>query len=98
MARCCTTRPRISRWAGCNVSRHRRGLTIIELLVAGLIAVVVGSGVLALATASWQSHDAILAQNQVQREARAGLDMVCHYVRNLWPWTGTHGINQATDG
>jgi Tfp pilus assembly protein PilW len=66
--------------------RRKQGMTVIELMIAGILTLLVGAGTYALLTRAWNTHDALITQNMVQREARAALDMACDGLRDISPW------------
>lgn len=69
-----------------NKRRSTRGLTFIEMLIAGAVILIVLAGISTLLVRAWANQDALLTQNLVQQQARAALDMVIDEVRTLNPW------------
>ena len=59
----------------------RRGLTMVEMLVALAILVVIMVGVAGLLETSWQSFSDLKWQNRVDSEARRALDAISDSVR-----------------
>lgn len=59
----------------------RRGFTLFEFLVAGLIIVAVGSGIGLILQAHWNAYRDTLYQNRVNLEARRALDAICDQIR-----------------
>jgi hypothetical protein len=53
---------------------RRRGVTLMEMLIAGLIMSLVGVGIYNMIRASYDSHDRILDQNTSQARSRQAVD------------------------
>ncbi len=66
--------------------RNVYGLTLIELMIAGALVTLVGAGTFALLSRAWKNQEALLTQNEVQRDARAGCDLVCDAIRGIPYW------------
>jgi len=66
--------------------RRTYGATLIELMVIGMVTLFLGAGIFTLVRRAWANHDALLIQNEIQRQARAAMDMVCDEIRNIAPW------------
>ncbi len=69
--------------------RAKGGFTLVELLVTGIIALLIGSGLFVLAAQTWLSEQTILNQNTAQSEAREAVNMVVNDVLQLEPGPST---------
>jgi hypothetical protein len=72
--------------------RRTHGMTLVELIVAGFIVLTVSSGIFVILNRAWESYDALLTQNMVQREARAALDLAVDAVRSIPLWDNVAGL------
>jgi type II secretory pathway pseudopilin PulG len=71
---------------------RRRGFTLVELMLVGMLTLLVSLGTFALAYRAWRSQEEILIQNEVARQARAAADAAADVLRNM-PWGPTNQSN-----
>lgn len=62
-------------------ARSPRGMTLIETLVTGLVAIMLGAGLWTLLRSSYDSQYALVNQNAVNAEARATVDVFADHLR-----------------
>lgn len=70
---------------------RRRGFTLIEMMVAGLVSVLLGAAVLSLLRASYDNQYMLMNQNMVNTAARQAIDTFADNLR------GSQGLT-AADG
>jgi hypothetical protein len=68
---------------------RRRGITLIEMMIYGAIALLTGAALLTLAARAWANYEVLLTQNMIQRQARAAVDLVADEIRNI---PGSNGM------
>jgi hypothetical protein len=78
---------------------RQRGALMFELLVGGLIALVLGGGIMALMQGTYASRKAVMGQNASAAAARQPIDTLADHVRNAFlnsnaNWTA---ISAATE-
>lgn len=61
---------------------RRRGLTLVELLIAGLLITVAGGALVGIFGMSFRVHDVVIGQNIAYSEARKGVDLMADHIRN----------------
>ena len=64
----------------------QRGGTLVELMVAGMMMLLVGVGLLALMQGTYSSRDDIRGENTAFAEARQALDNLADNIRNGQPY------------
>ena len=62
---------------------RRRGITLIEILLAGMIMVIIGAGLFNLIRSSYDSQYILMNQNNANTDARAAVDTLADNVRGL---------------
>jgi hypothetical protein len=63
------------------MTSFRRGVTVIELLIAGFLLTILMLAAFLLLKSSWQSYDNLVWQTKVNMEARQTLDDICDMIR-----------------
>jgi hypothetical protein len=63
------------------MTSFRRGVTVIELLIAGFLITILMLAAFLLLKSSWQSYDNLVWQTKVNMEARQALDDICDLIR-----------------
>ena len=61
----------------------RRGFTVIEMLIVGMITVLIGSGLWTLVNRSYESGYQVMNQNDALARARMAIDTLADRVRSL---------------
>ncbi len=60
-----------------------RGFTMIELLMVGLVVIVLSIGLSNVFLRAQANYEAVLTQNEIQRQARVAADIVCDEIRHF---------------
>ena len=63
----------------------RRGATMLELLIAGLISLLMGAAILSFTLADYTGRNVVQGQNNANAAARHAIDMLCDSLRNAQP-------------
>ena len=61
--------------------RHR-GLSLVEVLIAGILVLVAGGALVGIFGMSFRAHDVVIGQNIAYSEARKGIDLMADHIRN----------------
>jgi hypothetical protein len=73
------------------------GFTLLELLTASVVAILVGLGLLALITATYNSHRSVVNQNYVNAVGRTPVDTLADHLRNAWmPCSGSPCVRTSS--
>lgn len=64
------------------MSRRRRAITLVELLVSVLILGVLGSVLYSVFGMTFRMHDVVIGQNNAFTDTRKGIDLMADHIRN----------------
>ena len=79
-------------------SRHNRGFSILELMIALLLGVVVVAGIVQLFVGNSRTYDLVNAQSRLQENARYGFEFLSGVPRrwcSTWSSTSCFSLNAA---
>lgn len=72
------------------MTRRCRAVTLIEMLVGGMLALILGAAVVGLTYSTYDSRDVVMDQNTATTDARQAVDTIADRIR------GASGLTQAT--
>src|SRR5947209_14181646 len=83
------------------MSRTRRGVTLIEMLVSLLMTIVIAGALFAIFTNTYQSRDFVVGQGGAETDARTPLDNLADHLRDAQQYWTTGGttptaVNQSS--